>query len=156
MYATAQIAEIDTNSRTMRMVNAGHPFPILRRANGAVELLVDARGPLLGLSTEPSSRRRSATWSFDTGDALLLYTDGLIERRRQSIDVGMQLLVDAMSEHGGAGTAADLVDRVLAVSTMGGDTDKTDDDVALLVVRLLDDAVIGPAPGPLPERRPVR
>jgi serine phosphatase RsbU (regulator of sigma subunit) len=137
MYATAQIAEIDTELHTMRMVNAGHPFPVVRRSDGTVELLIDGHGPLLGLGSSPSSPRRSATWAFGLGDALLLYTDGLIERRTQSIDAGMQRLVDLVRVHGGTSTATDLVDRVLTGSLAGGAADKTDDDVALLVVRRL-------------------
>jgi phosphoserine phosphatase RsbU/P len=137
MYATAQIAEIDTGSHTLRMVNAGHPFPVVRHADGTVALLVDGHGPLLGLGSTPSPPRCSATLAFNPGDALVLYTDGLIERRTQSIDDGMRRLVDVVRQHGGNSTAADLVDRVLTLSMAGEAADKTDDDVALLVVRRL-------------------
>lgn len=137
MYATAQIAEVDGRSHRVRLVNAGHPYPVLRHADGSVELLTGGHRPLLGLSGAESPATASATWHFEEGDSLLLYTDGLIERRTQSIDVGMQMLLDLVHEHGADGTAAQLVDTVLHASMASANGDKTDDDVALLVVRLL-------------------
>jgi serine phosphatase RsbU (regulator of sigma subunit) len=143
MYATVQIAELDSQRRTMRLVNAGHPYPVLRRAGGEVELLTGGHRPLLGLGGASSSPTPAAMGPFEPGDALLLYTDGLIERRSQSIDTGMQVLVDLLTEHGGHGTSADLVDQVVTASQAPGNGDRTDDDMALLVVRLRSDAADG-------------
>jgi len=138
MYATAQIAEIDPHLHTIRLINAGHPYPVLLRGNGPVELLTSGHRPLLGLRSPVPTVDRAVTISFEAGDALLLYTDGLIERRTQSIDVGIQGLVALVDEHGRESSATELVDRVLAAAQESGNGDKTDDDVALLAVRLLD------------------
>ncbi|MEQ1701088.1 MAG: SpoIIE family protein phosphatase [Ilumatobacteraceae bacterium] len=138
MYATAQIAEIDPRRHTVRLVNAGHPYPVLRRADGSADLLTGGHRPLLGLgSIAPTPRPPATTTHLAAGDTLLLYTDGLIERRTAAIDIGMQLLVDLVRTDGGAGSAAEIVDHVLHGSLARGNGDKTDDDVALLVVRLL-------------------
>ena len=142
MYATAQIAEIDPRSHTIRMVNAGHPYPVLLRADGTAALVEGGHRPLLGLgaATNPNGVAAAAvTLHLTAGDALLLYTDGLIERRTQSIDVGMQLLVDLVRGDGGRGSATQIIDRVLVASQLqgNGNGDKTDDDLAVLVVRLL-------------------
>ena len=142
MYATAQIAEIDPTRHTVRLVNAGHPYPVLRRADGSTELLTGGHRPLLGLGpTAASPRPPAATTHLAAGDTLLLYTDGLIERRTESIDVGMHILIDLIGTDDGIGTAAEIVDHVrlgsLARGNGNGDGDRTDDDMALLVVRLL-------------------
>lgn len=150
MYATAAIAEIDARRQTVRLVNAGHPYPILRRHNGSAELLTDGHRPLLGLGPDsrwsttrpPNDAAPSATHHLAAGDALLLYTDGVIERRTESIDVGMQRLVQSIESAelvGGTATdddsAAALLARVVGRSSALGNGDKTDDDMALLVVR---------------------
>lgn len=136
MYATAQIAEIDARSHTLRLVNAGHPYPVLRSADGSTGLLTGGHRPLLGLGAATRVATPTTTLPLAVGDALLLYTDGLVERRTESIDVGMQLLVDLMAT-ATVGSAADIIDRVLDGSRARGNGDKTDDDMALLVVRLL-------------------
>ncbi|WP_319462141.1 SpoIIE family protein phosphatase [Micromonospora sp. RTP1Z1] len=106
--------------------NAGHPAPLLIRAGGGVEVLDEAREPLLGLARP--SRRTSRELPLASGDTLLLYTDGLIERRDRSIDEGLAELVDRL-----AGTATlplgDLCDRLLAAAH------RREDDVALLALR---------------------
>ena len=91
-YATAQIVEIDTVRGTLRYVNAGHPYPLVRRANGDsgdADATVD--GPCSASTADPAPR---AATPFEPGDQLLLYTDGLIERREQSIDQHMDRLAE--------------------------------------------------------------
>jgi serine phosphatase RsbU (regulator of sigma subunit) len=80
------------NARTgeITLANAGHPPPLLVTAGGSEYLDVPV-GPPLGVG--PTSYR-PATVSMPVGSTLVLYTDGLIERRAEGIDVGMRRLAD--------------------------------------------------------------
>ncbi|MFI6240694.1 SpoIIE family protein phosphatase [Micromonospora sp. NPDC050795] len=106
--------------------NAGHPPALVVRVGGAVEALEATPEPLLGLA-RPSPRSSHST-SLATGDTLLLYTDGLIERRDRSIDEGLAELAGRLS---GTDTLPldDLCDLLLASIR------HREDDTALLAVR---------------------
>ncbi|GAA4426807.1 PP2C family protein-serine/threonine phosphatase [Actinokineospora soli] len=90
-YATAVLAELDPVSGTLCWANAGHPPPLLRSATGGVEVLdPPRRGHMLGAGIP--ARIPEHRTALDPGAELLLYTDGLIERRREHIDDGIALL----------------------------------------------------------------
>ncbi|RZU73866.1 GAF domain-containing protein [Micromonospora kangleipakensis] len=127
--ATAILARVrptGAHGLAVTWCNAGHPAPLLIRADGSVEVLDEAREPLLGLARP--TRRTSRELALASGDTLLLYTDGLIERRDRSIDEGLAELVDRL-----AGAAklplGDLCDQLLATAH------RAEDDVALLALR---------------------
>ncbi len=108
---------------------AGHPPPILVRADGAAETLEDGRTIPIGLRTDhPRSQARRVIPPRAT---LLLYTDGLVERRRSSVDVGIGLAAEVVQ--GAKATALeDLAsDLMSGLSPAGG----YEDDVALLLYR---------------------
>jgi hypothetical protein len=127
-YASAVIVRIDKRNASLSFVNAGHPFPLLRRGDD-VEVLSIVHRPWLGVGAavaEPTSA------AFDVGASLLLYTDGLVEERHTLIDTSIEQLAVAVG--GGTTRAATLVatlanDRVLARGPM-----TPDDDVALVAV----------------------
>lgn len=76
--------------------------------------------------------RPQAVTGFGEGDTLVLYTDGLVERRREDIDVGLARLTRALTRHRGSDPEA-LADAILLdLLPPGGSTD----DTALVVVRL--------------------
>jgi sigma-B regulation protein RsbU (phosphoserine phosphatase) len=75
-FTTALIAEYHVATRRMTYVNAGHNPPILRRSNGTLEKL-EAGGLPLGI--EATAEFDSATIQIEPGDALILYTDGVVE-----------------------------------------------------------------------------
>lgn len=75
-FTTALIAEYDVATRRITYVNAGHNPPILRRTNGTMEKL-EVGGLPLGI--EPTAAFDSATIQLEPGDALILYTDGVVE-----------------------------------------------------------------------------
>ncbi|MFJ6164758.1 SpoIIE family protein phosphatase [Micromonospora orduensis] len=106
--------------------NAGHPPALLVRADGTVEVLEATPEPLLGLGRP--SRRSSHSASLATGDTLLLYTDGLIERRDRSIDEGLAELVSRVT--GTCGVPLDELCDLLLASIQ-----RREDDTALLAVR---------------------
>jgi PAS domain S-box-containing protein len=109
------------------VVNAGHPPPVVLRAGGLVEQLPTQNGAPLGIEVEP---RRTYDFELAPGDLVLAFTDGLIERREEDIDVGQRRLLDALPALGGASLQqrlAGLVDGVRDHSRS--------DDVAALALR---------------------
>jgi serine phosphatase RsbU (regulator of sigma subunit) len=97
-----------------------------------VELLDQATDPPLDAVFE-SSPRPEATTAFTDGGTLLLYTDGLIERRHQDIDTGLSQLADALIRHKELTTPEALADAVMndLIPAEG-----VTDDTALVVVSL--------------------
>lgn len=108
---------------------AGHPYALLRRADGSVGRLSDAQGPLLGARRHPRYRSRTAV--LEPGGALVLYTDGLIERREESLSEGMARLADVIAAQPVGGTAEDLVSAVLEACL---DDRAREDDVCVIAV----------------------
>ncbi|MET9885632.1 SpoIIE family protein phosphatase [Streptomyces sp. NPDC006430] len=128
---TAVQAVVDSRAHTITYSSAGHPPPALLRTDGTVEFLDQATDTPLGARPEPAPRPQ-ATTAFRPGSTLVLYTDGLIERRREDIDTGLARLADSLVRHQAADpeTLADAL--LLELLPPGGVTD----DTALVVVRL--------------------
>lgn len=124
-------ALIDWTGRTITYSTAGHPPAALLHPDGTVEFLDRATDPPLGarLHHEP---RPQASVEFTAGSTLVLYTDGLIERRREDIDVGLARLAAALNRCPLSEPEA-VADRLLAeLIPLTGATD----DTALVVLRL--------------------
>lgn len=81
-FTTAFLAEFDPQTRQLTYVNAGHNWPVLRPASGAVEHL-DTGGIPLGLMS--NAHYESAQISLATGDLLVAFTDGLVEAEHDDI-----------------------------------------------------------------------
>ncbi len=141
-FATLVYAVIDPQRRICRLASAGHPPPIVAFADGRVELLEGGRGLPLGVA--PDTRYRQTTVELPAGSVLLLYSDGLVERRGHSIDEGLDRVRDAVAD--GPRHPEQLVEHV--IERLVGSTERGD-DIALLAFRLL--AV---APEPLDLRVP--
>jgi len=107
----------------LRYSSAGHPPLMVRRPDGSTVVLDDAAGVLLGVDDGP---RTTAEVDLEPGSTLLAYTDGLVERRRESLDTGLARLRLALAQ--GPDDVDDLVDHLLA--TLGD----SEDDVAVLVL----------------------
>src|SRR4051794_24665171 len=102
--ATAAVArfeqtpdELDRGVTRMRWANAGHLPPLVVNPDGSVAELASWRGDLL-LGVDPDAHRRESVVTLDRGATVLLYTDGLIERRDADLDSGMVRLRDALLE----------------------------------------------------------
>ncbi|KPI33630.1 putative PAS/PAC sensor protein [Actinobacteria bacterium OV450] len=129
--ATAVETCVDWDTHTITYSSAGHPPPALLRTEGTVEFLDQATDPPLGARPDHVPRPQ-ATVAFTEGDTLVLYTDGLIERRREDIDVGLARLADSLVRHRTA-APEHLADAVLLeLLPPAGATD----DAALVIVRL--------------------
>jgi PAS domain S-box-containing protein len=125
--ATLVLAMFDPVGGELSWVNAGHPSPLILSANGQAELLEGGRSVPLGVLPFPGYA--VATTTLEPGGALVLYTDGLIERRGEHLDDGMKLLLRAAA-HGPLDPDA-LCDRLLAAAAPTG---ATSDDIALLAL----------------------
>ncbi|MBL3664659.1 SpoIIE family protein phosphatase [Streptomyces sp. M2CJ-2] len=129
--ATVVTTFVDFDRHTIDYSSAGHPPPVLVHPDGRVEFLDRATDPPLDARPEPV-RRPEATTTFTPGATLVLYTDGLVERRREDIDTGLLRLAESLRRHRARDpeSLADIVLRELLPP--GGATD----DTALVVVRL--------------------
>ncbi len=112
----------------LRWSNAGHPPPLLVHPGGRAELL--ARDPELLLGISPETGRRDHEVVLPPGALLVLYTDGLVERRDQSLDTGLERLRAAAAE------LRDLPPDALCDALLGRLAVDAADDVALLVLRV--------------------
>jgi serine phosphatase RsbU (regulator of sigma subunit) len=129
---TAVQTVIDCAVRTITYSSAGHPPPALIGPDGGtVRFLDGATDPPLGARPEPEPRPE-ATIGFEEGATLVLYTDGLVERRSEDIDTGLDRLATVLARHARL-APEELADTLLReLSPRGGPTD----DTALVVVRL--------------------
>jgi serine phosphatase RsbU (regulator of sigma subunit)/DNA-binding response OmpR family regulator/anti-sigma regulatory factor (Ser/Thr protein kinase) len=130
MVATVMFLILDANAGTVTVASAGHPPPAVVGANGRVRFLETTPAVPLGIDAHASASEQ--VHALTPGDTLLLYTDGLVERRDESIDVGFERLRDAL-RHAPEDVEA-LCDYVLD-HTLGDHPGR--DDVAVLAVRLL-------------------
>ncbi|WP_432280618.1 SpoIIE family protein phosphatase [Streptomyces luomodiensis] len=128
--ATCLYAIYDPVTRRCTMARAGHPPPALVRPDGTVEFLELPAGPPLGLGGLPFE---TAELELPEGSQVVLYTDGLIEKRDRDIETGLELLRDALSHPGShpGRTPEDACTAVLDALL----PDRPSDDIALIVAR---------------------
>jgi serine phosphatase RsbU (regulator of sigma subunit)/PAS domain-containing protein len=123
--ASACCAIYDPARRRLSLANAGHPSPVLVRG-GRAATMPKPRGGMLGVDAKTAFEEQEH--AIEPGDVLLLYTDGLIERRRRTPEENTALLLENAAQ-----TPEDLeayADRIL-----GSVRSDTDDDACLVAVR---------------------
>jgi serine phosphatase RsbU (regulator of sigma subunit) len=134
--ATALVARLerdaDSGRTLLRWASAGHPPPIVITPDGDVRVL-DGKPADLLLGVAPETLREDRVELLDPGATVLLYTDGLVERRDRDIDAGTDALVALLREFAGL-PLDELCDRVLERLFLPD----AEDDVAVLAVRLTD------------------
>jgi serine phosphatase RsbU (regulator of sigma subunit) len=118
---------VDGARDTVTVGNAGHPAPLIVRADGTVEQLGLQGDLLLGIG---DSARSTVTVPFRAGDTVLAYTDGLIERYAEDIDAGQRRLRD----RSGALASSDLAHELRTLIDDVRDPAR-DDDIAALAIR---------------------
>ena len=123
-------AELERGITRMRWANAGHLPPMVINPDGTVAELASWTGDLL-LGVDPDAIRRESVVTLDRGATVLLYTDGLIERRDADLDSGMVRLRETLMELAHL-PLPELLDTMLERLVDG----HPDDDVALVAVRL--------------------
>ena len=135
--ATALVARLEQSAEqrargvhTLRWSSAGHPPAVLRTADGRLQVLEGDDDLLLGL--DAATDRHDHALEVSPGDTLLLYTDGLVERRDSDLTDGIERLRSTLVEVGAMPLEAAcdvLLSRLLP--------DRADDDVALFALRVL-------------------
>jgi serine phosphatase RsbU (regulator of sigma subunit) len=135
--ATAVVARLERGTgdgtgdeAVLRWSSAGHPPPVLVLPGGSVRVLDPGTADLL-LGVDPARPRTDHSCGLPPGSTVLLFTDGLVERRDRDLDAGTAALVTALEEYGDL-PLDELCDRVLGRMFLPG----AEDDVALLAVRV--------------------
>ena len=126
--ATLLFVALDVEARSATIVSAGHPPPIAIGPGGSRLLAVELAPPL-GFGSHTMFHESTA--SLETGDTLLLYTDGLIDRPDLAIEEGLQRLLGAAEGQRDA-DPEELCDGILS-AMLSGDVS---DDIALLALCL--------------------
>jgi serine phosphatase RsbU (regulator of sigma subunit)/PAS domain-containing protein len=129
--ATAVCALYDPDTRVLRWARAGHLPPVLLRG-GRAGTVPRVDGILLGAVADASYQEGSLT--LEPGDTLMMYTDGLIERRDRSLQESLDALLATAERAQGAAGRAELekrLDHLLTYSSAD-----TDDDTCLIGIQV--------------------
>lgn len=126
--ATLCYLQFDPATWTIQYANAGHPPPLVISPEGSAVFLENGAPPVGGMALVTY---RNEIASLSPGSTIILYTDGLVEVRGESIDDGLARLVRAVEEWPG-GNLDGLLDRILK-GLLGGES--AIDDVALVALR---------------------
>jgi phosphoserine phosphatase RsbU/P len=124
--ATVACAVLDPPYDTMTLAVAGHPPPVVAAPGLPTALAEIATSPPIGTNWEPE--RSSTMIELAPETVVAFYTDGLIERRGESLDVGFERLRDATTPGPADRVARDIMRHLVGSSVPG-------DDIALVVVR---------------------
>ena len=128
-FVTLFLACLDSAARRVAYVDAGHGHAFMRRAEGRAEAL-PPRGLPVGIL--PDEVYQQGEVDFAPGDALVLYSDGLVDAR-PDLAITPATLADVL---GGATTAEAMVERLIALGTAGG---QLPDDLTVVVLLLPDE-----------------
>jgi serine phosphatase RsbU (regulator of sigma subunit)/anti-sigma regulatory factor (Ser/Thr protein kinase) len=128
-FATCVYAVFDAVSGKCEVASAGHLPPLLVSPDGKTEFLDVAPSPPLGIGSGPIQTR---TFKIRDGSLLVLYTDGLVERRDADIDEGLTRLRETF----GPGSTARPLEELCKATLAGVYADHQRDDIAVLLARL--------------------
>lgn len=120
--ATAVVAALDPATGEVEYASAGHPYALVRGPGGGAALLDAAQGPMLGATPHTYASARATVLP---GGALTMMTDGLVERRGESLSVGFDRLAALLADADLTGGAPALVDALVEGSPGAGDRDDT-------------------------------
>ncbi len=132
MFVTLFLALLDSESRKVHYINAGHNPPVLVRADGSCEQLAEG-GTVLGLLPGVSFVR--AHTEVKPGDVLVLYTDGLVEATNAADEMfGIEGLVTSVRNGGSAGSPRDTITHILAtVRDFSAGAPQADDQTLVII-----------------------
>ena len=130
-FTTAFLAEFDPALRSLAYINAGHNNPVLRRSSGAVERLSDGGLPL---GIRDDGNYESGSVILQSGDWLLIFTDGLVEAVDQKDEEYGETRMLNMLHGGASATPQELLTRMMAdLDAFVGATPQHDDVTSLLL-----------------------
>jgi chemotaxis family two-component system sensor kinase Cph1 len=128
MVATAFVAVVDGAADRLSWLSLGHLPGLVRHPDGRVHRLHGTTLPPIGLVSESGP---APEMPFPHGTTLVLYTDGLVERRDTSLEDGIARLEDLVAAAPPTASAAELLEH-LATGLL---PDERPDDVAIIVAR---------------------
>ncbi|MFD3568069.1 PP2C family protein-serine/threonine phosphatase [Streptomyces sp. NPDC058671] len=126
--ATMVAGHLDED-KVLHWADAGHPAPLLLRDGRAEVLATEQRGPLLGAL--PGYAYETSSTPLLPGDMLVLYTDGMVERRGEDVTVGIDRLAAAV-EASSPAAPRQVIDALLADAEIAGH----EDDACVLAIRV--------------------
>ncbi|MFJ2823240.1 SpoIIE family protein phosphatase [Streptomyces toxytricini] len=130
LFTSCLYAHIDLGRHRARLATAGHPPPLLRRADGTAEVVALPPGLLLGI--DPDAGYTAAEIPFEPGSLLALYTDGLVESPALDIEETIAGVAAHLARTAGDRPLEAVADDLL--SHARGRVPATD-DIALLLLR---------------------
>jgi anti-sigma regulatory factor (Ser/Thr protein kinase)/putative methionine-R-sulfoxide reductase with GAF domain len=133
--ATAVLGLLEPSFERLHLSVAGHPAPVVATGSGPATYVDVPVDPPLGVA--PPVRRRAATIDVPPGAVVCFYSDGLVERRGQSLDARLRRLCEAVTVR-----PAEEVCTTVMLQLVG--PDRPGDDIALLTLRRLDLAAATP------------
>ncbi len=148
--STAVCLVLHTGTGELHWARAGHPPPLLLEPAGTTRFLDGTVGSILGVAGSPPITEGRTR--LGPGSTVLLYTDGLVERRGEDIDEGLVRLAKALAGHPTT-PVADLVPAVVEAALLGSGPV---DDVAIVAVRLRAAPLVGRRPARAEQLSPVR
>ena len=128
--ATAIYATLELSTLELVFARAGHPYPLIVRGDGSTDYLTGEGGPPIGSGATGKLSEDSVT--MKPGDTLLLYTDGLIERRGQRLSDGEGRLAEIA-----ANAPADIEQKCTEIIDRMTEGEEFNDDIAVLAVQAL-------------------
>ncbi len=130
-FTTALLAEYEPATRTLTYINAGHNRPILRHSSGSIERL-DAGGLPLGITADAIYQSGTVTW--ETGDWLVVFTDGVVEAVNEpGADYGEERLISILNA-GAETSPVKMLTRIMVdLDLFVGNTPQHDDITCLLI-----------------------
>jgi putative methionine-R-sulfoxide reductase with GAF domain/anti-sigma regulatory factor (Ser/Thr protein kinase) len=133
--ATVAYYTLDIERERLCAASAGHLPGLLLLPDGEPRYIAAASGPPLGFGRGHGYSQQAV--EFTPGSTLLLYSDGLIERRHESIDTGFERLAESAARSQGDDDGVALADRIYTRLVVGEAEDAVEDDVALLSIEWL-------------------
>jgi PAS domain S-box-containing protein len=127
---TLTYSELDARTHQLVYASAGHPPPLVLQSDRSTRWLDGGRSTPLGV---PNSHRIQAVTTIEPGATLILYTDGLIERRGEVLDAGLARLVTAATNIPAGIGLQRFADRLIDDALDGA---HHDDDIAVLCLRV--------------------
>jgi serine phosphatase RsbU (regulator of sigma subunit) len=136
-FVTGIFAVIDRDTHIMTYVRAGHPPPILRHPKGKCEEL-EGQGLPFGVDSGQrfAAALQECEVELEPGDAVLFYTDGVIEAGADNAQFGMDRLKAALKAAPGEGSAKEILTSVVGAfdAFLGGSP--PGDDVTLICLKI--------------------
>jgi hypothetical protein len=128
-YASMLITRIDKHTDRLEYLNAGHP-PAVCFTGAAIVALADVHRPWLGVA--PRQQPTTSLVTFEPGDLLVLYTDGLVEQRDEPIDDSIRTHLHTIDT---TPPTQRIVDHLLSERERRRTPGTTDDDIAVITIR---------------------